>query len=262
MPSVSGDSLRTTEDWVFLRPSPLATSPLAAGKAHEAPDEGDLEVPLRRGLVRVPADLLRFRRCVRHCPPLAFPRLLATSSGFRTLLQSRHGRVGDTDRIGAPDGFRQDVADPGQLHDDPDGAAGDDSRPLRGGPEDDDTGAVDALDGVGQRRFGQEHPDHVLLGRLDALADRLGDFPGLALADTHAPALIAHGDEGREAQVLAALDDLRDPADGDDLVLELKAVLVEDDDLIHSSILHSLASFAACSPRTRCPLSAWLPPGS
>jgi hypothetical protein len=37
--------------------------------------------------------------------------------------------------------------------------------------------------------------------------------------------LIADGDEGRKAQVLAALDDFRHPADRDDLVLELGSVV-------------------------------------
>ena len=68
----------------------------------------------------------------------------------------------------------------------------------------------------------------VLLGGFDALADGLGNFLGLAgaVAD-NAFAGIADDDERGEGHVLAALDDLGDAIDGDDLVLEVEAVRVE-----------------------------------
>ena len=68
----------------------------------------------------------------------------------------------------------------------------------------------------------------VLLGGLDALADGLGNFLGLAgaVAD-HALTGIADDDERGEGHVLTALDDLGDAVDGDDLVLEVEAVRVD-----------------------------------
>ena len=75
---------------------------------------------------------------------------------------------------------------------------------------------------------GQVDLVQVLLGRLDALADGLGNFLGLArtVADD-AFAGIADDDQRGERHVLAALDDLGDAIDGDDLVLEVEAVRVD-----------------------------------
>jgi hypothetical protein len=50
---------------------------------------------------------------------------------------------------------------------------------------------------------------HVLLGLLDGLADGHGDFARLAHAEAGVAALIAHDHERGEAEVLAALHDLR-----------------------------------------------------
>ena len=70
--------------------------------------------------------------------------------------------------------------------------------------------------------------EQVLFGRLDALADRLRNLLGLtrAIAD-HALSRIADDDKRRERHVLAALDDLGDTVNGDDLILEVHPVAVE-----------------------------------
>ena len=75
---------------------------------------------------------------------------------------------------------------------------------------------------------GQVDLEQVLLGRLDALADRLRNFLGLArtVAD-HALAGIADDHQRGERHVLAALDHLGDAIDRDHLVLQVEPVRVE-----------------------------------
>ncbi len=94
---------------------------------------------------------------------------------------------------------------------------------------------------------GQVDLEQVLLGGLDALADGLGNFLGLARAVAdYAFARIANDDQRGKGHVLAALDDLGDAIDRDHLVLEVEPVRIE-------LLLHH----AICYP------SFWLPdPGA
>ena len=62
---------------------------------------------------------------------------------------------------------------------------------------------------------------HVLLGLLDRLADGHGNFARLAHAEAGVAALVAHDDERRKAEVLAALDDLGDAVDRNDLIFQV-----------------------------------------
>ena len=111
---------------------------------------------------------------------------------------------------------------------------------------------------------GQVDLVQVLLGGLDALADGLGNFLGLAgaVADD-ALAGIADDDERGEGHVLTALDDLGDAIDRDDLVLEVEAVRV--DLFLHCH--NVLSSFLAASQgalgnlRNRDPLRGLRRPG-
>src|SRR6185437_13650291 len=61
----------------------------------------------------------------------------------------------------------------------------------------------------------------IALGRFGRLADRLGHFARLAVAEPDPALLIADDDEGRKTEALAALDDLRHTIDVDELVDEL-----------------------------------------
>src|SRR5262249_51035701 len=91
--------------------------------------------------------------------------------------------AGHVDGIRRAVDLRQDVANAGRLHDGAHRAAGDDARALAGGLEHDDAGGVDRPQLVRDRRPDHRDPDQVLLGVLDALADRLGNLAGLAEAD-------------------------------------------------------------------------------
>ena len=90
------------------------------------------------------------------------------------------------------------------------------------------TGAEVAQHLVRNRGLGQVDLVQVLLGRLDALADGLGNFLGLAgaVADD-AFGGVADDDQRGEGHVLTALDDLGDAVDRNDLVLEVEAVRVD-----------------------------------
>jgi len=61
----------------------------------------------------------------------------------------------------------------------------------------------------------------VLLRVVDGLRDRQRDLPRLSVADADAVNLVADDDERREREAPPALDDLRDPVDLDDALLEL-----------------------------------------
>src|SRR5437588_872612 len=79
---------------------------------------------------------------------------------------------------------------------------------------------MDAERLVGDRRAMLRHAVEVLLRALDALLDRDGDLIGLPVADPHHLALIADHHQCGEREAPAALDDLRDPVDLDDALLE------------------------------------------
>src|SRR5581483_5942867 len=71
----------------------------------------------------------------------------------------------------------------------------------------------------------QRHPRQIALGRFGRLADRLGHFARLAVAETGPALLVADHDQRRKAEALAALDDLRHAIDVDQLVDELAVAL-------------------------------------
>ena len=73
---------------------------------------------------------------------------------------------------------------------------------------------------MGNRGAQQRHVDKVLLGILGALADRLGNFSGLAHARAHAAFFIADHNQRREAEVAAALDDLGNAVYGNELLFK------------------------------------------
>jgi hypothetical protein len=66
----------------------------------------------------------------------------------------------------------------------------------------------------------QRHTDHLALGLFRCLADRLGHFLGLALAEAYATTLVADHDECCKAKALAALDGFRNAVDRDQTVSE------------------------------------------
>ena len=67
--------------------------------------------------------------------------------------------------------------------------------------------------------------NQIFLGLLDGLPDGHGHFARLAHAESGMAVLIADNHQRGEAEVLAALDDLGDALDGDDLVLQIRLAL-------------------------------------
>src|SRR3982074_106483 len=86
---------------------------------------------------------------------------------------------------------------------------------------------VAAGDVVMQRAaFAQSDARQIALGRLGRLADRLGYFARLAVAESDPALLVADHDQRRETEALAALDHLRHAIDVDELVDELAVTLL------------------------------------
>src|ERR1035437_2982973 len=134
---------------------------------------------------------------------------------------------GDVDRVGRAVDLGQDVTDPGRLHDGPDSAPGDDPGALGSRLEHLPRGGILDPYFVGDRGSDHRDPDLVLLGILDALADRLGDLAGLAQADPDVAGAITDDDDRAEAEATAALDHLRNAVDLDDTLLERELVGVD-----------------------------------
>jgi hypothetical protein len=83
-------------------------------------------------------------------------------------------------------------------------------------------GAEVAQHRMRNRRALHRHANQHLLGRFDRLLDRRGHFLGLADAEPDNAVTVTDDDQRAEAQVLAALDDLRDTADRHHRVLQLE----------------------------------------
>src|SRR5215813_7904223 len=71
----------------------------------------------------------------------------------------------------------------------------------------------------------QRHARKVALGGVGRLADRLRHLARLAVAVTDPALLVAHDDEGREAEAPAALHHLGDAVDRNELLGELAVPL-------------------------------------
>ncbi len=74
---------------------------------------------------------------------------------------------------------------------------------------------------VQRAAFAQRNADQRFLRRFRRLADRLRHFARLAVTEADAALLIAHDDERGEAEALAALHNLCDAVDVDELVDQL-----------------------------------------
>ena len=101
----------------------------------------------------------------------------------------------------------------------------------------------------------QRHADEVARGRFRRLADRFRHFARLAVAEADAAAQIADDDEGREAEALAALHDLRDAIDVNELVgelaLDLFTIAIASAALFLGSTCHGQIPFIRTSGRLR-----------
>ena len=73
----------------------------------------------------------------------------------------------------------------------------------------------------------QRHADQAFLGAIDALANRLGHFVGLAQAEADQPVMIAGDHQRAEAEAASALHDLRDAVDMDDLLFDFETLRID-----------------------------------
>ncbi len=70
------------------------------------------------------------------------------------------------------------------------------------------------------------HLNHVLAGAFGALANRFGDFVGLAEVDANLTFAVTHNHEGREAETTAAFDDLGTAVNKNHLFKKFRTVVL------------------------------------
>src|SRR6185369_15401549 len=197
----------------------VALTGLAADRAR---DLGDLQFA---GHLRL-ALLAR----VGFCAALAaddLADLLAAARRHRTgrvaARQRIERRLDHVVRVGGADRLRHHVVDAKRLADRAHRAAGDDAGAGFRRPHHNIAGAVMADHVVVQGPpLAQRNADHLLLGMLGRLADRLGHFARLAGTVTDAALAVANHHDRREAEALAALHHLGDAVDADQLLDQLR----------------------------------------
>src|SRR5688500_9416670 len=164
-----------------------------------------------------------------------FPALRADHLGFflaahprdqgRVLPPHQPGEGGPHDvvRVRRAERLRQHVLDAARLAHRAHGAAGDQAGAFRRRLEQ-HAARTELADHLvrNRRALAERDPDQVLLCRLDALLDGRRHFLRLADAEADDAVAVADDHQRAEAQVLAALDDLRHAVDRDDGVLDLQ----------------------------------------
>src|SRR5579864_4036823 len=155
-----------------------------------------------------------------------FLDVLAAQPGHVRRVLELHQRVESRPNhvvmVGRSERLRQHVVNAGRLDDRPHRAAGDDAGAVGRRLQEHRASPEVAEHGMGNRRAPHRHPHQGLLRRLNRLLDRRRHFLRLADAEADHAAAVPDHDERAEAQILAALDDLRDTADVDDRVLQLE----------------------------------------
>src|SRR5262249_47409546 len=129
------------------------------------------------------------------------------------------------------------------LYERADRATGDHPGPRCGGLQQDDARTRLADDLVRDRGAHHRHLEHLAPRLLDALGDRGGHLPGLAVAETDAAGPVANDDERREREASAAAVDLGDTVDRDHPLLVGALLLVPG----------VVASHQICNPPSRAP---------
>src|SRR5205085_1442384 len=124
-------------------------------------------------------------------------------------------------RVRAADRFGDNVLNPERLEDRPHRPAGDDAGAGLGGTHDDLAGAIGIGDVVMQgAALAQRHADHAFACLLGRLADRLRHLARLARAVADPALAVADDDQRGKPEPPAALDDLCDAVDADQLLGE------------------------------------------
>src|SRR6201985_1656785 len=143
------------------------------------------------------------------------------------MLQRVEGGANHVVRVRRTDRLRHHILDAERLEHRAHRTAGDDAGTGRRRTQIDAAGAVTAEDVVMQRTaFAQSHARQVALRRIRRLADRLGNFARLAVAETDPALLVADHDQRGKTEALTALDDFRHAIDVDELVDELAVALL------------------------------------
>src|SRR5256885_6206673 len=140
------------------------------------------------------------------------------------LLERSQRRAHGVDRVVGAVRFGQDVLDAGGLDDRAHRAARDDARTWSGRLEHDPRSAQLEADLMRDRGADHRHGDHVALGDLHALADRLCHLASLADAGTDSTVHVADDDQRAERELATALDDLGDSVDANDAVGKLRTL--------------------------------------
>src|SRR6185312_923225 len=162
-------------------------------------------------------------------PAQYFAHLLAATGGHgarrRAAAERREGGLDHVVRIGGANRLGDHVVNAERLEDGPHRPAGDDAGPGHGDAEHDAAGAI-VPDHVMMQgaALAQRHADHAALGLLGRLADRLRYLAGLAGAVADPALAVADHHQGGEAEPPAALHDLGDAVDADELLNELDLV--------------------------------------
>src|SRR6266511_1490672 len=162
-------------------------------------------------------------RLVRDRVDLNAP-LLGHASRRGQVLQAVERRPDHIMRVSGPQAFGEDVTHARALEDGAHRPTGDHARPGRRRLEEDASRAVMPDDLVGDGAAGERHLRQAAARGLHGLAHRLAHLVGLAGGDADAPLAVAHGDERVEAEPPAALHDLRDAVDRDDVLEDAVAL--------------------------------------
>src|SRR5258708_24532656 len=153
------------------------------------------------------------------------------------VLQPVHGRAYRVVRVRRAQALGQDVAHAGALQHRAHRTAGDHAGTGGGRLEQHSSGAVMADDLVRDSAAGERDLHETAPRGLDGFAHRFADLVRLAGGDPDLALALAHGDARVEAEAPAALDDLGDAVDRDDVL----------DDAV------ALALLAAAAPLTTPP---------
>src|ERR1700723_1721293 len=121
----------------------------------------------------------------------------------------------------------QDIADARKFDHRTHTAGRDNAGAFGGGPQHYPSSAETSDDFMRNSTVLNRHAHQAFLGAIDALANRLGHFVGLAEAESHQAVMIARNYQRAEAEAATALDDFRDAVDMHDLLFDLEALRID-----------------------------------
>src|SRR6266478_8069474 len=130
-------------------------------------------------------------------------------------------------RIAGAKPLGQDIADSRQLDHRANSTSRDYSGAFSGRAQHHTAGAKSSDYFMRYRPVLNRHADQAFLGAIDALANRLRHFVGLAEAEADQSVVIAGDHQRAEAEAPSTLHDFRDAVDMDDLLFDLEALRID-----------------------------------